>query len=420
MKSDPTKRKKILVFLDCLMAILLFPFALAALLSLRILSRYAGKLRPGSEKPLSFHSGEQKSMSQLMIHINQIPSVAKKNFISRFINSAINVAPFILNSKAATAGFIYPYTADFEPLILESRDGTPLCGLLGTQGDDKKAPAILVIHDFLGSKNSYFVVSFCLKAYYEWGFNVLALDMRNSGDSLKFSDAPTSFGYRESDDILSAAEYLSSIENVTTVGALGVGLGASSAIIAASMSEASGPLSGGVIAINPHAETETLIERLSGNLGGVPALFSQALFRALLAIKSGISGPKVYASASNYASEVSAQYYELSEATLFSKSSPLNFVSVVEVPCLLTHLMGNSIVPPTETLKLVEATSHNSMVSAIFPLSGGYALNRKELMNWLFGVAREFFTYWGVFLQEHAGSGIVENEKFGTLNNHEN
>jgi pimeloyl-ACP methyl ester carboxylesterase len=115
---------------------------------------------------------------------------------------------------------------------MESQDGTPVCGLLAMQPHVEERPALIVVHGLFGSKNSYGMQQLSLKAYYDWGFHVFALDLRNFGDSSRFSEAPTSWGYREFDDFIAAAEYLDSVQHVSTVGVCGVSMGAAAALLA--------------------------------------------------------------------------------------------------------------------------------------------------------------------------------------------
>jgi len=208
--------------------------------------------------------------------------------------------------------------------MVESQDGTPVCGLLAMQPQVDERPALIVAHGLFGSKNSYAMQQLALKAYYDWGFHVLALDLRNFGDSSRFSEAPSSWGYRESDDIIAAAEYLDSLQHVSTVGVCGLSMGAASALLAAGRSKLDGPLSGGVVALNGYADAERQLEYVCAAPGFSPdAVAVWFAFRALLAVKTFLGGPRLFADLRRYNREVASQYYELGARDILSKASGL-------------------------------------------------------------------------------------------------
>jgi predicted alpha/beta-fold hydrolase len=320
------------------------------------------------------------------------------NPVSTAIWMAVDMLPSALATTRITAGLLYPYPASFEPVMLESQDGTPVCGHLAMQPSDAQRPALILASGAYASKNSGWLLTIALKAYYEWGFHVLALDLRNMGDSGRFSEAPTSWGYRESDDIMAAAEYLESIDIVSTVGVCGVGMAGSAALIAAGRSRLDGPLAGGVIAISAYASASEAVDRLSGSGAmSLPAAARRFVERVLLLFKTLAGGPRPFFSPREYTREVSCQYYEIGETDLYRKASPVKIMSEIEVPCLVIHARDDAVAPISEAMTLLEASSDNPMVSALIVPTGGHSLYGPATRKWLHAALKTFFTYWGEF-----------------------
>jgi pimeloyl-ACP methyl ester carboxylesterase len=235
----------------------------------------------------------------------------------------IETVPAVLGEIRGLAGLIYPYPEDFEPVIVESRDGTPLSGVLGMQPGEAPKPALLLVHGLGSSKNAFSIQSLALRAYYEWGFHICAMDLRNFGDSSRFSETPTSWGYRESDDVLAVAEYLESMARVTTVGVYGVSMGGTSALLAAGRSGLNRPLAGGVVALNCYADARRAMEMLSSTSRSSLKSFTAWLTsRFMTSFKALTGGPRPVGDLQSYTREVASQYYEISEQELYAEASP--------------------------------------------------------------------------------------------------
>lgn len=363
-----------------------------------------------------------KTMSEAVEIVEGIPFRASlPGPLSTALNMIIDLVPAALSTTRVTAGLIYPYPRVFEPIMLESQDGTPVCGHLALQTGEAPKPAVIFVSDSPASKNAGWLLSLALEAFYEWGFHVLALDLRNLGDSGRYSEAPTSWGYRESDDIMAAAEYLESLEIVSTVGVFGAGMAASSSLIAAGRSRLDRPLSGGVVALGAYADAASEVERLS-SLGGLSVLSSagRLLGRALLFFKTLAGGPRAFFDAGTYTREVSCQYYEMGEGDLYSKASPVKMMSEIEVPCLLVHAQDDVVSPVCDAHALLEAAGDNPMVAAVIVHAGGHSLYGPATRKWLHNIVEAFFTYWGEFglpPDDLLLSGIDSMDIFGNPDN---
>ncbi len=376
-----------------------FPLVIAAVIAAYILARFRGM--PRAPEGLDFPAsgpGDMGTMAEVMDVLEAIPFKAwLPGPLSTVMPMLVDALPSALSMTRITAGLLYPYPAAFKPIMLESRDGTPICGHLAMQPADTRRPALVLASGAYASKNSGWFLSLATRAFYRWGFHVLALDLRNLGDSGRFSDAPTSWGYRESDDVLAAAEYLESIELVSTVGACGIGMAASAALIAAGRSPADGPLRGGVVAVSPFADASDAVRRLSGRQGRAPGGTRRLLKRIGLFLKTLADGPRPFFNPRDYTREVSCQYYEVDESDLYRKASPLKTMSEIEVPCLLLHALDDAVAPADDSRALLEAAGENPMVAALVAPSGGHSLYGPSTRGWFHKVLEAFFSYWGEF-----------------------
>jgi pimeloyl-ACP methyl ester carboxylesterase len=397
------------------------PFLVAAAFIAYILARFRGAPRAQTTSHALEQKGGIKTMSEAMELVRAIPFKASlPGPLSTALSMFVDLIPSALSTTRITAGLVYPYPGAFEPIILESRDGTPVCGHLAIQPGDARNPAVIFANDSPAGKNTGWLLSLSVRAYFEWGFHVLALDLRNLGDSGRFSEAPTSWGYRESDDVMAAAEYLDSLDIVSTVGVFGAGMAASSALIAAGRSRPDRPLSGGVIAMGAYADAEGEVERLS-SLGGISLLSAtrRLLNRALMFVKTLAGGPRAFFDARAYTREVSCQYYEMGEGDLYGKASPGRTMSEIEVPCLLVHAQDDAVSPVTEAHALLDAAGENPLVSAVIVHAGGHSLYGPATRRWLHRTVETFFTYWGEFGPPGASllSGIDSMEIYGNPDN---
>jgi hypothetical protein len=404
MRKTSIKEEKPVFFKAALLllaVVLLLPLLVALALILFVAVRYRGA-RPEVEIPVT-GGGEKRSgvktMSEVMERIRAIPFKPRISYqLATTALALVDTIPMLLNMSRSTAGIIYPYPGVFEPVMLQSQDGTPICGLLAMQPGAGQRPAIIFVHGLFGSKNAYTTQALALKAYYDWGFQVFALDLRNFGDSSRFSEAPTCWGYRESEDILAAAEYLESIDRVSTIALCGGSMGAASALLAAGRSRLDGPLSGGVIALNGYADAERIVDHISTvSRPWIERSIIWFFFRLLLLLKTSLEGPRPFTDFKEYTREVSGQYYEISDSDLYRKASPLNSVGEIEVPCLVIHAVDDLIVPVGEAEELRAATRDNPVFDVMIMPGGGHALYAATDPGWFYKVLETFFTYWGEY-----------------------
>ncbi|HET9494844.1 MAG TPA: alpha/beta fold hydrolase [Chloroflexia bacterium] len=119
-----------------------------------------------------------------------------------------------------------------EPVKFVGRDGNPISGWFvpGAPGVEQ-SPCILLVYGYGGYKEQMVGYASLLR---DAGFASLMFDMQGSG---LLSGRPVTLGYRERWDLMDAAAYARSRPDVdpTRIGALGVSMGAATALLAAEL-----------------------------------------------------------------------------------------------------------------------------------------------------------------------------------------
>lgn len=148
-----------------------------------------------------------------------------------------------------------PYPAPFMRVEIPSADGTVIRGWLGLQ--QSRRPGLLMVPGMFSSKDDTIHKGKAIRIWRRWNYNVLIIELRGFGLSQYSPNTP---GWKEAEDVLAAARFLSSFNSVGDVGVIGESLGATAALLAAAQEgllEAEGlaRLSGEAVPIQPPPET---------------------------------------------------------------------------------------------------------------------------------------------------------------------
>ncbi len=343
--------------------------------------------------PLAAASGE--TLPDVMAELKRIPFKNRLPLGGR-VSTVLGFAPdgglLLLDSRKSTAGIIYPYPPSFKPVRFSSLDGTPLVGRLGIHRDDRPRPGLVFCHGLFGSKNESYILIAALKAHHRWGYNVLTLDLRGFGRSARYSDALPTGTWKEGEDLIAAARYLGSLDQVTTVGVCGYSLGAGSTLSAVGM-DGGEHITGGAIAWSGFADVRRMMEHISQvPLPWEPYMVAWPLFRTCLALKANDFGLRVNSFAEVMA--VAAERYGVSVDELFRLSSPKTHLAGIRTPTLHIHAQDDPVVPVREAEdNLAEAASLPYFDVWIVP-KGGHITFRAVDPHWYWGVMRTFFDNW--------------------------
>jgi predicted alpha/beta-fold hydrolase len=374
--------------------------------------KFHAMLQRGVPEGPNMEVPEDRDMVQLVDSLREVPFKGKSANIPGYARgAAMNSFLLFMNAARATSGIMYPYPEQFEHIVIESFDGTPISAAVGIH-KDKPRPAIVISHGFMGSKNDHYIIDTALTAFSEWGFNVLGIDLRNFGRSQSLSHGPTTAGWKESEDLLAAAKYLSERPEVTSVGITGFSMGAGSTMLAAARAAEFPYLTGGAIAWNGYADAERMVNYISSR----PSLTDPFMpvyvgFRLMHKIrrddmKDYIDDPELLgyldggfesADFSTYVEKIAAPHYGVTAEEYYAKASPVNFLADVEVPLLVVHAEDDMICLPSEMDAVIEVTSDNPNVQVMMLPAGNHCMFRYLDKAWYDTVMRDFFTYWATW-----------------------
>jgi uncharacterized protein len=341
------------------------------------------------------HNG--KSLSEVMRSLREIPYNPKPlgGRTSTSLGFAVDVLPMFLDTHPKTACMLYPYPRFFRPVTFASLDGTPLAGQLALHTDGKARPGLVFCHGVFGSKNQIYIRNIAVKAFRDWDYDVLTLDTRGFGESRYLSDAMVTGGLKEGEDVVSAARFLNTFSQVTTVGVSGYSMGAAAAMIAAGL-DGGEYVTGGVLAWNGTSDTRSIINHISKfPMPWQPFFIMYPVFKACLVLKlhgwEGYSGvndfPKMFTAACE-------DCYNLDEDDAYRRASPGSYVSSIRIPTVHIHAKDDPVVPVKHAeMNLEKAKGNPSFVVWILKRGGHCAFGAVD-RNWYERVLQDFFAAW--------------------------
>ncbi|MHB8780921.1 MAG: alpha/beta hydrolase, partial [Candidatus Geothermincolia bacterium] len=295
-----------------------------------------------------------------------------------------------LDTWHRTACLLYPYPSCFSKVTFPSLDGTPLAGMLALHNDGAAHPGLIFCHGLLGSKNQMAIHGPAMKAYRDWGYNVLTLDLRAFGESRNLSDALPTGGWKEGEDIIGAARYLGSFATVTSVGVSGYSMGAGSALVAAGM-DAGEHINGGVIAWNGFADTRRMMQFIGKiPLPWQPYALIWPVFRSCFLLKMRDMGIRV-ADFEAFIRFASQDYYEVPEDELYELASPRNYLGSIRTPTIHIHAADDPVVPLLEAEENAFVAEGNPYMQVWVLKRGGHCSFHAVDKRWYERVMHDFF-----------------------------
>jgi len=355
-------------------------------------------------------AGESRDMEDVMERLREIPfEPVRPAFLGLAKGALANSYPSVLNALSWPSGRLYPYPGAFEKVVVESFDGTKLAAVVGLHRDGNKRPGLVISHGYMGSKNDHYVVSLALEAFAEWGFNVLCVDLRDFGASQRLGFSPTTFGWKEGEDLLAAAKYLGEQPGVTTVGVTGFSMGAVSTMSAAAKASEHPYLTGGALAWNGAVDALRTIAHLQHEpVKGDGFFLYHNSFRLSHRLRRWdmrrhVTDPEVRRfleepfsgyDFETFLSRVSAPHYGVEFDELIRDASVKNWLEGLEVPLLVVHSIDDPVCPVSEMDDLMEIEERNPNLKVWIMPTGMHCAYPYLDWNWFSGVARGFFEYW--------------------------
>jgi predicted alpha/beta-fold hydrolase len=383
---------------NVLLGLVLLPLWLfGQLIGGRVRDLLMGLERRG-RRPLPVPPEHERTMDALMRELQSIPEHLRHSNFAEARRGFADISNFVVAQQREGAVLGYRYPGQFKDHIVEGADGERIAASIALQ--EAARPSLIVVHGLFTSSRFDYVRQIAVRAFYEWGFNVAALDLRSFGMTELTSPAPSTGGWKEGLDILALARYMKELGG-TSVGALGISLGGSSVLNACDEEETSTVLDGGILAVSPPAVPKLAWERLSEPVPrGHPRYPIHKAFEAALIsrVRSGRWPPEAE-DMLHVMSSVSAPYYQVDAEEIWTRSRGIDHVPGAKVPLLILHPEDDPIIKVDHARMLQQAANGNDLVRVWILRAGSHGLLEAADPRWTHAVYRTFFERWGTYAE---------------------
>jgi predicted alpha/beta-fold hydrolase len=387
---------------NLLLGIILLPLWLfGQLIGGRVRDFLRGLERRG-RRPLPVPPVRERTMDALMVDLHAIPEQLRHSNFAELRRGFADISNFVVAQHREGAVIGYRYPGQFKDHIVEGADGERIAASIALQ--EAARPALIVVHGLFTSSRFDYVRQIGVRAFYEWGFNVAALDLRSFGMTELTSPAPSTAGWKEGLDILGLAAYMKELGS-TSVGALGISLGGNSVLNACDQEATTTDLHGGILAVSPPAVPKDAWARLSED---VPRdhpryLLHRAFEAALISrVRSGRWPPEAE-NMDRVMEYVSAPYYAVSAEEIWTHARGIDHVRNARVPLLILHPEDDYIVKVEQGRMLAEAAEGNDLVRVWILPAGSHGLLEAADPRWTHAVYRTFFERWATYAERTSG-----------------
>jgi predicted alpha/beta-fold hydrolase len=311
----------------------------------------------------------ERSMAALMQDLESIPHKLRPSATAQLRKGLPDWTPFVVAQHRHTVGLGYSYPSQFRHDHFAGADGERIAAMVAVH--DRERPGLIVAHGLFSNRLFDYVREIAVRAYFDWGFNVAAVDLRSFGLTELLSHAPSTAGWKEGEDLMLAGGHLKRL-GATSVGALGISLGGSCALGASHLPGAEDVLDGGILTVCAPADTRLGAERLSRRVPRThPAYALNRMFAAMLRsrVRAG-RWPDSIDTLVEPVEAMAAPYYGVSAEEIWERSSARNHIADARVPVLALHSEDDLIVPVEHARMLEQASTGNELVR-VWILPGG-------------------------------------------------
>src|SRR5262249_21695389 len=134
--------------------------------------------RRGKRK-LPVPAERERSMGALMRDPRTIPEHLQHSHLAELRRGMGDISHFLVAQHREGAVIGYRYPGQFTDHQFEGADGERIAASVAIQ--DAPRPGVIVVHGLFTSSRFDYVRQIAVRAFYEWGFNVAALDLRSFG-----------------------------------------------------------------------------------------------------------------------------------------------------------------------------------------------------------------------------------------------
>lgn len=366
------------------------------------------RLERRAPRTLPVPAPQPRSMDALMEDLGRLSHHLRPNPIAEIRRGLSDISPFVIAQHREGAVMGYRYPAQFQEHIFEGADGEPIAATIGLQ--EASRPGLIVVHGVFTSSRFDYVRQIAVRAYYEWGFNVAAVDLRSFGLTELTTHAPSTGGWKEGEDIAALGGYLKTL-GATSVGALGISHGGGSVLNACNLDGVEEALDGGILAVSPPADPHQAWKRLSEPVPlGHPRYPLHKAFRAMLIsrVRSGRWPPEAEQAENmeQVLKVIAEPYYEIPAEEIWRRAATVSRIGEAKVPVLVLHPEDDVIVKVEHARMLAEAAKGNDLVRVWILPAGAHGILEAIDSKFTYNVYRGFFERWGRYA-ERAGPELV-------------
>jgi predicted alpha/beta-fold hydrolase len=344
----------------------------------------------------------ERSMDALIADLERIPSRLTHRPSAELRKGLADISSFVLAQHREAANFGYAYPHQFVEHAFEGADGATIAATVAVH--DVPRPGLVLAHGLFSSRRFDYVRQIAVRAYYEWGFHVAAVDLRSFGLTNLTTRAPSTVGWKEGEDLIACGRYLKK-HGATSVGALGISLGGSAVLGAAHPEGADEALDGGILAISPPSEPRAMAERLTLKTRRRRLDPAWLGFRAMLTSRvREARWPLDIEGFSDPVERVFAPYYGLTPDELWERAAAVNHIGGARVPVLILHPEDDWLIPVREARRLAEAAEANELVRVWILPGGGHGAIDAVDRDWAYAVYRGFFERWARYVEREDSS----------------
>ena len=382
----------------------------------------------GAPAELPVAQPRERTMAALMADLEAIPSAIHHSDAAMVRKGIPDISAFVLAQQREAANLGYAYPSQFSDHVFEGADGEHIAASIGLH-EGARRPALIVVHGLFSSRRFDYVRDIAVRAFFEWGFNVAAIDLRSFGMTNLTSQAPTSAGWKEGEDIVACARYLKELGSTpaapapsgrpgwslarspsgtrsTTVGALGISLGGSSVLGACHLEGADEAVDGGILAVSPPSDPRATAERLSRRVPrSDPAYLLSQGFGAMLTSRIRQSRWEGVHDFVDPIERISAPYYGVEAEELWRRAAAREHIADAKVPVLVLHPADDEIIPVEQAAELEEAARDNDLVRIWILAGGGHGAIDAVDATWFHAVTRGFFERWAGYERRRGPTG---------------
>jgi pimeloyl-ACP methyl ester carboxylesterase len=358
---------------------------------------FLSSLERRSKRPLPIPPEGERTMDGLVRDLESIPQHLRHSDFAELRVGLADISNFVVAQHREGAVIGYRYPGQFEDHIVEGADGERIAATIALQ--EAARPARI----FTSSRFDY-VRSIAVRAFYEWGFNVAAIDLRSFGMTELTSPAPSTGGWKEGQDILALARYLKEL-GATSVGTLGISLGGGSVLNASDYPETATALDGGILAVSPPSIPKEAWARLSEPVPRSHPRYPihRAMEAALISrVRSGRWPPEAE-DMMGAMDVVSAPYYKLEAEQIWTNARGIDRVPNAKVPLLVLHPQDDPIIKADQSMRLAEAAKENDLVRVWILPTGSHGLLEAADPRWTHAVYRTYFERWATYAERTVG-----------------